>query len=940
MANKDHKLAAIVFTDIVGYTRQMEQNEQHTMMLLQKQREIIFPLVKEYGGEVIKEIGDGLLMMFNSAIQAVRFAMDVQTRLKDEDLTIRAGIHIGDVIFEEGDVYGSAVNTAARIEPLAQPNGICISEDVRNQIRNKSEIRTRSLGKKVLKGVNQPVEIFEIRLDDVKEEEEIARVSFFKDIWERRVVQILAVYLALAWLIKLAVSAIVNNYLLSPYLVDLTWVILLSLIPTVLLISYFHGKSRGRWNKVQTIGLPLNLAFTILLVIFLFRGKDLGAATETKIVEDEAGEKVELVVYKSEFRKKALIFFYDNASGDTSLNWIQYAMPILLDYDMSQNYLIQFQSAFSSTYMQKLKEAEYDNGIGAPFMLQKDIAGYFNLNFFINGSFKVKDDTYAINTKLYETQSGKLISEFETEGKNLFNCVDQITSKLYSLMEIPENYMERYSEVAVAEIFTDSLKAAEYYTKGYTEIILNNNWDKAIEYTQMAIEKDPGFAAAYSVIAEYYFNSNMVEKAEIALQKAMDNIYRLPERLKYNIKFFNYMINLEPDKAMEVVKMWIELFPEDIEPRELLARRYQYKNMFQEAVEVYRGLLELDPAQSKYIRYIGNLYETMGNYDSASYYYNLFARKHPDDFVAYSNLGEMYLNTGEYDKAAENLNRALILDPKNVKVAMSRILVDIRQGKFENVEENYFSLLKSSATTNDSALVFSQLSDFYEATGQMQLSLQHQQKFVEQIKKLITPLNYTVYQLFSVDKYVKAGKIKEGYQIIKESEKKFQPPVEKVVSFGYMFFYIETDSADKAATFVDDARNLAISFGEEMLLNNIYYAKGRIHLLKMEYDSALVNFEKFIERSPTNTEMYRYISECYRGLNDLKKAEKAIQTSLKYRPVHPQVNYEAALVYLAKKEPAKASEYLQKTLEVWKNADLNYKPAQKARQLAAELSGV
>jgi len=124
---KEHKLAAIVFTDIVGYTSQMEKDEQHTMELLNKQREIIFPLAKEFGGEVIKEIGDGLLMMFTSAVQAVTFAITVQKRLVDEELTIRAGIHIGDVVFEEGDVFGSAVNIAARIEPLALHGGICIS---------------------------------------------------------------------------------------------------------------------------------------------------------------------------------------------------------------------------------------------------------------------------------------------------------------------------------------------------------------------------------------------------------------------------------------------------------------------------------------------------------------------------------------------------------------------------------------------------------------------------------------------------------------------------------------------------------------------------------------------------------------------------------------------------------------------------------------------
>ncbi len=345
MTNKDHKLAAIVFTDIVGYTKQMEKNEALTMQLLQKQREIVFPIVESHGGEIIKEIGDGLLMMFNSAIEAVRCAINIQTKLKDEDLTIRAGIHIGDVIFKDGDVFGSAVNTAARIEPLAPPNGICISEDVRNQVRNKDDIRTVSVGEKSLKGVGETVEVFRILLGDDLEESSAERTPFLKDLWQRRVIQILVLYVITAFLIRFVVSSIVSNLALSPHLVNLTWIILLSLVPTVGLIAYFHGKTKEKWNKIETIGLPLNLLFTIVLVVLMFKGKDLGAATKTMVLEDEDGKKIERVVAKSEFRKKIFIFFYDNKSEDTSLYWMQYAIPSMLVFDLSQQLFLQAQEA-------------------------------------------------------------------------------------------------------------------------------------------------------------------------------------------------------------------------------------------------------------------------------------------------------------------------------------------------------------------------------------------------------------------------------------------------------------------------------------------------------------------------------------------------------------------------------------------------------------------
>jgi len=179
--------------------------------------------------------------MFQSAVEAVRFAVDVQNRLKNEELTIRAGIHIGDVIFKEGDVFGSAVNLAARIEPLAPPNGICISEDVRRQIRNRDDIKVVLLGKRDLKGVNESVTIYKVLTEGTAEEEDREQVNFFTDLWNRRVFQITAIYLASAWLIKLIVGFFINKYMLSPHLITLTWVILLAMLPTVIILAYFHG---------------------------------------------------------------------------------------------------------------------------------------------------------------------------------------------------------------------------------------------------------------------------------------------------------------------------------------------------------------------------------------------------------------------------------------------------------------------------------------------------------------------------------------------------------------------------------------------------------------------------------------------------------------------------------------------------------------------------
>jgi TolB-like protein/Tfp pilus assembly protein PilF len=150
-----------MFTDIAGYTALMGEDESKALRILQKNRDFLKPLVEQHNGEWLKEMGDGTLSCFTSAVDAVNCALKVQQNLKDDpELTLRIGIHIGDIVFEGGDVFGDGVNVASRIEPLSAPGGVCISEKVYDDIRNKPDLESVFLGEKSLKGVERPIRVY------------------------------------------------------------------------------------------------------------------------------------------------------------------------------------------------------------------------------------------------------------------------------------------------------------------------------------------------------------------------------------------------------------------------------------------------------------------------------------------------------------------------------------------------------------------------------------------------------------------------------------------------------------------------------------------------------------------------------------------------------------------------------------------------------------
>ncbi|SVB42115.1 uncharacterized protein METZ01_LOCUS194969, partial [marine metagenome] len=161
MTQQKRKLAAIVFTDIVGFTKLSAQNEPAALALLETQRDLLKPLVLSHNGEWLKEIGDGLLLSFGASHDAVDCSIAIQNAVKDvENLVLRIGIHQGEVVFQGGDVIGDDVNIASRIEPFAAPGGIAISGRVNASLERDPEFETVYLGKPSLKGVTQEVKAF------------------------------------------------------------------------------------------------------------------------------------------------------------------------------------------------------------------------------------------------------------------------------------------------------------------------------------------------------------------------------------------------------------------------------------------------------------------------------------------------------------------------------------------------------------------------------------------------------------------------------------------------------------------------------------------------------------------------------------------------------------------------------------------------------------
>jgi adenylate cyclase len=171
-ARVDRRLAAILAADVAGYSRLMGEDEEGTLARLKSCRQVLVdPKISEHRGRIVKTTGDGMLVEFGSAVDAVRCAVEIQRAMAngfvdmphEQRIQFRVGIHVGDIIIDSDDIFGDGVNIAARLEGIAEPGGICISDDAYRQIRGKTEIAYDDMGQQSLKNITEPMRAWRAR---------------------------------------------------------------------------------------------------------------------------------------------------------------------------------------------------------------------------------------------------------------------------------------------------------------------------------------------------------------------------------------------------------------------------------------------------------------------------------------------------------------------------------------------------------------------------------------------------------------------------------------------------------------------------------------------------------------------------------------------------------------------------------------------------------
>lgn len=755
---------------------------------------------------------------------------------------------------------------------------------------------------------------------------------------ERRIPQYLAAYLGVSWGIIEFFAFLEDRFLLSPYLTDLVMVTLALLLPSVVLVIYFHGRAGpDRWHRSEKVAIPANLVLAGVVLFGTFGSRDLGAVTTTVQAQDEQGNAVKRVVVKNEFRKTLALFTPSADSTDANTAWLGTAVWNGLANDLYQDIFLDVRPWMS--FRNRIREAEFASDAGMPRALKRSMVAEMHIPYFVDGSVARVGSGYRLTLALNDAGRGRVVAEREYQGADLLALVDSSSVQLRRDLDVPSRHIEDTPDMPASEYTTASMEALRHYSRAFDAWLVHDDYATARVALDSALAVDPEYADAAFTLYQVCALAGDIECATSGLTIAMDNLYRLPDRAHYRVKAEWYAAHQDLPKMYAVYEMWAELYPQDVDAQSVAAQLRLVQNDKEGALRAYQAILELDPTRIDLWPQIGSVYEGLGDTDAAQQAYERYIAAAPEDPTGLTSLAGLYRRTGQHDEARALYERAQLLKPDDISIAVALASLDRDVGWFDEAVAGYEAALDAARTAEQRYSVLSALGNYYEWRGAMTRALEYNQRALQEAAAFSPPLVVFQRRLVGLADYVHAGQPERALTLLDSLAEQLQPPQDAIVPIGRMAVFEALDRPDDLEAAVAEGQAMLGRTGMRALEGPVIFHGGRVHEMRGEWQAAIEAYQRERENDPTDYAVPSQLGRCYRELGQLDRAEDLILQTLKFKPSNGRAHYDLALVYERMGRNDDAVSQLRQALDTWAPADGGFPWAQRARAKLADLTG-
>ncbi len=762
-------------------------------------------------------------------------------------------------------------------------------------------------------------------------------MNLFQELRERRVPQIASGYVVGGWGVIQFLEFLEGRMAVTSTLVNLVGVGLLLLLPSIVVLAWVHGRpGRDTWGRIPKVLLPANVLAIILMLFFLFRGEELGAITETIEIQDENGAVSERVVPKSQFLRRLLVFYPENI-GDQESDWARETLGVLLGLDLKQDVFVS--PILPHSIVGAMKDAGVDDGHVPTRSLQRKIARDGHVEFFLTSTIKHENNVWIYTSELHESESGRILANRTTEADNLYTLTDLASRQIREDLGIPSAQLESSPDLPVVELTSSDLEAVKSQVLGVIAITHENNWEKAAPLLDDAVSRDPGNAMAQFLRFAVYQTLGDQEKSNEAIDAAMQNLYRAPERTGFMIKAQYYYNRQEVDKSMAVLKMWSQIYPYDSEAYTIQALYCIIQQDLPGAIAAYEKIMAIDPGQVRLVREIATLQQQMGNFAEAESSFLKFVEMYPTDTGGYKDLAECFVATGKFEKAREALEKAQLIDPRELDIILGLVDVDIRTGKFEKSENVLVEEFARAKTARDRIKILTRQLVLTELLGRSDQLSQVIDSFHSSLLDMQSPMQADLMYSMLLTSLANAGKPALSLEKIEVATAKIIPPYDKLTGVSRAWALVSLGRLEEAKVALAEATELAETFKIEAFRSVLSLVGGMIFEEEDNLEAAIPLFREAVATKTEAASIFEVrLARALRKNGQSQGALEVLEAVMKADPAQPEYHLEMALTLHQLGKTSQARRHLETAQLAWVSAHPDYPPALEAKALASEIN--
>ncbi len=759
----------------------------------------------------------------------------------------------------------------------------------------------------------------------------------FQALWEKKVPQYVGSYFAIGFGLLQFLNFIIGRYDLSENLVDKYMLVWFALLPAIVILIYFGGKlspitTKGKlkWPKFAVIG---NLVLALLLGGLLFNG-EAKAAEQAEVLQltNEEGDRIEAVVPSLNKVKSVACFQFENKTGDVAQEWWSTAFSYLLQLDLNQRPEFYAESQFELH--------RFYNRLGLePLKLPnvgmlREIARKSRSDYFTNISYSFENNTCVLTGNLYSSKDGKSIIELKASNEDPYAAIDEIKQQIFDNIPNPLEKVQNEVNLPASALVSANQEALKNIVLSTNTFLLNPTaMEEATRLAQNAVDLDPTCSICSLGLGGAIFALGRQDEAVVHITNAVKYGAALPERMQFGAKELLYGLTNKTEASIKLQELRRKMFPYDFQPYERLLPIYMVnygidstKVLLQEAIDngnIEKGLLALYDLQVQDEDYL-EAEKTLQKFSSAF----------PDREQDKMKFADIYEKQGKLDKARELYLEEETMDPLKTSIQTSLAYLDFRDLAMYKANTRIDKGLQQATTLADSLSYIWTKGYLLRMSGQINKSLESYDTYEAQgIRQM--PLTAMIPRTFFAksELYQSIGQPERVKEIITKLEK-YSPESALIYDCLAITNLIERDYFEDSNTVQLSCREQFKTLGEGFLE---YYDLLTAYVAK-DYEKCLETLNQDNGKIRKLFDQKRYfLVNIYIKSGEIAIAKDLLQRTIDQKPDDP-IYYYLMATLLENENKKEATENLNIALKYWANADEEYIPLQKAKQLAERLS--